>query len=98
MGTSIRTPVAQVISCRELAAPLTPYGGDLLTWRIGESPLLAPETQSTFHRHAQRSVRRPRALRQQPKIVARRDRYSRYSPIPSSFLEIVSDYLRVLQG
>src|SRR5215510_3689244 len=31
LATLIHTPVAPDTSCRELAAPLTPYGGDPLT-------------------------------------------------------------------
>src|SRR5205814_5476035 len=48
--------------------------------------------------YAQQSVRRPRALWPQPKIVTRFDPSLRYRPTPAGFAETVSDDFPVLHA
>jgi hypothetical protein len=45
-----------------------------------ESPILTPETQSTFHPHAQRNASHRRDVRLQSRLFALRDLKLRHSP------------------
>jgi hypothetical protein len=62
-----------------------------------KSPFPIPETQSDFHRHAQRNAFHRRGVRQQSRSFAPQNQGLIHSPNSNQPAEIVGDYFPILQ-